>query len=921
MATGKALRGRSTIRFIVAALMVVGCVAQPNRQESPAKDLARIQELYGQDRYAEAERLARAVLSDLEARANPDQLEIARVLDALAETGLRAGRIAEPQVLEAAARAIALKESALGPNHPEVASSVTRLAVLKNLRADYVGARRLYERALSIQEAAEGPDHPDVARTLGALAALFWKTGDYAQAKPLFERALAIREKALGPDDLEVAQSLSDLGTLLWKTGDYAGARPRFERALSIRLRKLGPDSPWVAASLNNLGMLLHSTGDLAAAKHAYEEAMAIREKTLGPEHPRVAAGLSNLGNVLQDLGDYTAARRLQERALAIREKAFGPEHPEVAQSLANLAEVLALSGERAAALERALRAEAIRRKHVRLTARGLSEREALAYASAADSGLHLALTLAAESGSGSTSARDAWDSLIRSRALVFDEMAARARAIPSTTEPETARLARNLASARERLARLVVRGPGGPGEPYTAAVERAAREEERAERDLAENSAAFRQELGSNRLGLREVAAALPSGAALVAFARYYSYDLSAKPSAGSRNTRIPSYLAFVLPGKDADSAVVALGPAAEIDAAVAAWRRQIRQEALAPGFEASTGACRKAGAKLRRRIWDPLVPYVHGARRVFVVPDGALHLVNFSALPSGASSYLLETGPLIHYLSAERDLVPAAPRAVGQGLLAMADPDFDATRMPPMTRSNTPAAVDDPGCATLSSRRFERLRSSASELERVVAIWKRGSDQSVTRLMGALASEAALKENAAGKRVLHLATHGFFLEPPCGSRAGPMENPLLRAGLALAGANSRASARPGEEDGILTAEEVAAIHLEGVEWAVLSACETGLGEAKAGEGVLGLQRAFRLAGAATVIMSLWAVEEESAREWMTALYQARLWQRLDTAQAVRHASLATLRARRAAHKSTHPFYWAGFVATGDWR
>jgi CHAT domain-containing protein len=205
---------------------------------------------------------------------------------------------------------------------------------------------------------------------------------------------------------------------------------------------------------------------------------------------------------------------------------------------------------------------------------------------------------------------------------------------------------------------------------------------------------------------------------------------------------------------------------------------------------------------------------------------------------------------------------------------------------------------------------------------------------------LTGAAATERSFKEQAPGNRVLHLATHGFFLGDSCqsanaGTRAvgglatakpgktAPVEqqNPLLLAGLALAGANRRSTARPEDDDGILTAEEVAAMNLDGVEWAVLSACDTGLGQIKTGEGVFGLRRAFQLAGVRTVIMSLWSVEDEATRLWMRHLYEGRLLRHLSTADAVREANLSVLRDRRAKGLSTHPFYWGGFVAAGDWR
>ena len=248
-----------------------------------------------------------------------------------------------------------------------------------------------------------------------------------------------------------------------------------------------------------------------------------------------------------------------------------------------------------------------------------------------------------------------------------------------------------------------------------------------------------------------------------------------------------------------------------------------------------------------------------------------------------------------------------------------------------------------------------FSRLPGAGQEARDVVGVWEMARDETdppanVVLLTGVEASDAAFKASATGKRVLHLATHGFFLGGRCRSALDPQQrgvgglapakpgmepeetpsdgthaeattNPLLLSGLALAGANHREHAGPGEEDGILTAEEIAAMDLSGVEWAVLSACDTGVGEIRAGEGVFGLRRAFQVAGARTLIMSLWSVEDESAREWMRALYEGRLQEGMNTADAVRHASLTVLNARRENGQGTHPFYWAGFVAAGDWR
>jgi CHAT domain-containing protein len=234
----------------------------------------------------------------------------------------------------------------------------------------------------------------------------------------------------------------------------------------------------------------------------------------------------------------------------------------------------------------------------------------------------------------------------------------------------------------------------------------------------------------------------------------------------------------------------------------------------------------------------------------------------------------------------------------------------------------------------------RFSQLPGAAREVGEIAAAWP--DTASLSLLTGAAATERAVKERAPGRRVVHLATHGFFLDGTCSDRreggdshrgiggvssatrpqGGPRESvgALRLSGLAFAGANRRASALPDDEDGILTAEEISSLNLTGLEWAVLSACDTGLGTVQPGEGVLGLRRAFQAAGARTVIMSLWAVDDESTRQWMRELYDGRFRRGLSTARAARDASLSLLRNRRAQGRSVHPYYWAPFIATGDW-
>jgi CHAT domain-containing protein/tetratricopeptide (TPR) repeat protein len=751
-------------------------------------------------------------------------------------------------------------------------------------------------------------------------------------------------------------------------------ARALLEHALMIKEKALGPDHTSVALTLTTLANVDRKLGQPERARPLYERALTILEKALGPSHPRVADTLDRLGESLAEAGDYTAARAIYERVLAITETVHGPDHPEVGVIRQHTAEVLGMMGDAPGALRMALEAERVGRDHLRLIGRTLPEREALMYAGMRPVGLDVALTLLARDESRrQVSSASVWDAVVRSRAVVLDEMASRHRTVGMADQADVGRLVNELRVKREHLARLVVRGPEGSGEQYRLELDRARGERDDAERALAERSLAFRQEQSQRRVGLEDVNAALPPQSALIAFVRYLQLPFGQQSRGSVAGSQpVAAYLAFVIREGDAGNpAVVPLGRAADLDDEIARWRREMAAVALAGGRSTarSEAAARRSGALLRAKIWDPFTSKLAGASRIFIVPEGPLHLVNWATLPIASTRYLIEQAPPLHYLSAERDLVPAEQSGHGQGLLvvdspvfnerpALAAPVSDATA----ARSNPATAPTGsgvfrsatPDCGDLGWLRFDPLPASAIEAETIVRIWRRSHDNAasgrgatsespapsdssgvVLRLSGRSATEAAFKRRAAGTRVLHLATHGFFLGGRCSAPAqtagnqsrdaaqdsGARENPLLLAGFALTGANRREVVRPDDEDGILTAEEVATLDLRGVEWAVLSACDTGVGEVRAGEGVFGLRRAFQVAGARTVIMSLWPVDDEDTRRWMTGVYERRFARGADTMEAVRESGLEQLRRRRQAGLSTHPFYWGGFIAAGDWR
>jgi len=912
-------------------------------------------------------------------------------------------------------RALEIREKALGPAHPDVAASLNNLANILTKTAEYAAARSLHERALVIREKALGPDHPDVAMSLNNLAIAVRDLGDHGAAWWLLERVLAIWERVFGPDHPNVAFACHNLAAVLVDLGEeagtrllaerarrfrerpkgdgrslaeslnslagldpplngYAAARALLERALTIKEKALGPGHTSVALTLTNLANLQRKMGHPASARPLYERALAIQEKALGSAHPDVADTLDRLGEFLAEVGDQAAARRTYERVLAIVEQARGPDHPNAGVVRQHLAELLGTMGDVPGALQMALDAERVGREHLRLIGRALPEREALMYAEMRPVGLDVALTLLARGESRpAASSAVVWDAVVRSRAVVLDEMASRHRTVGAADQPDVGRLIKELTLKREQLARLVVRGPGGSGGQYRVELERARDERDNAERALAERSLEFRQEQLQRQFGFEDVKAALPPQSALIAFVRHLRHPFGKQSDGrGGGSQPVAAYLAFVLrAGDSGDPTVVPLGPAADLDGEIARWRKQMTAVALVSGWATrrAEAAARRSGFRLRAKIWDPLASQLGGASRIFIVPDGPLHLVNWEALPIAGAGYLIEQAPLLHYLSAERDLVPGERGVNGRGLLVVDSPAFNgspgtAARVNNSTVVGSIAAADRAesgvfrgarsSCGDLGWMRFDPLPASAREAETIVRIWRRsqgdaasergatsgsfaGSDpvMAVLRLSGRAATEAALKQRAAGTRVLHLATHGFFLgrcasalaqgadkrERDFAAGSGVGENPLLLAGFAFTGANRRQAAGLDDEDGILTAEEVAALDLRDVEWAVLSGCDTGVGEVRAGEGVFGLRRAFQVAGARTVIMSLWPVGDEDTRRWMTSVYERRFARGAGTMEAVRESSLERLRRRRQAGLSTHPFYWGGFIAAGDWR
>jgi len=834
--------------------------------------------------------------------------------------------------------ALQVAERALAPCHPEVPKLLNDLAVSFEDDGEYPAAHQMFQRAETTYAKCLGSGHSLVAAVVNNEAELAESMGDFREAERLHARAVTMWSAALGPNHPFVANGLDAIAGSVALRGQRARARALYRRALDIRQRAQGSDHPDVAWTLGNLARTQIDSGLLSAALANLERAIGIYRRAGASDQPDHLARLLELrAEIEARLGDYNAARSTLAETLAIRERTFGKTHPLAAQTRVILASRDFAVGDGALAFESALQGERDGRDHFRYTIRYLPERQAMLYSNKHPRGLDLALSILA-AGQVRDSSR-LFDAVIQSRGVILDELAARAQ-FSTGAAAGAAPLAALLTVARERFANLVLRSLQADESVPRALLDEVRQQKEDAERTMAERSAAARTDLARARAGLDDVRQALPSQSVLVSFTRY-DRSIVARAPTHTRLQTVPSYIAFVIRSDVTDIVAVPLGAASAIERAVAAWRDQTAGGSLAEAADArqAEAAYRNAGAALRRRIWDPIAIHLGDATHVFIVPDGGLNLVSFAALPTGARGYLAESPRTVHYLSTERDVLPGGPRAATGGLLAVGGAAFDTKQRTGNVPTSRTSGVRRSGCGSLASVRFEDLPGSRDEVADIARVWSSNAGDSLTVLTGSRATETAVKQAISGRQIVHLATHGFFLgsgceSAPAGTRAvgglasskrssssPQLENPLLLSGIALSGANNHVAATTGEDDGILTAEEVASLNLQSTDWAVLSACDTGVGEVKVGEGVFGLRRAFQIAGARTVIMSLWSVDDQAARQWMHALYRDRLEQRMTTADAVHDATLSVLRARRAKGLSTHPFYWGGFVGAGDWR
>ena len=868
----------------------------------------------------------------------------------------------------------------LGKQHPLYATSLNNLAGLYQSMGDYARAEPLYVEARAIKKEVLGEKHHDYATSLNNLAELYRSMGDYARAEPLFVEARAIDKVVLGEKHPDYATDLNNLALLYERMGDYARAEPLYVEARAIDKAVLGEKHPDYATDLNNLALLYNSMGDYARAEPLYVEARAIRKEILGERHPDYATSLNNLAGLYYRMGDHARAEPLYVEARAIKKEALGEKHPSYATSLNNLAFLYTAINRSAEAEPLYRQALAISRGSLEASAAVQSERQQLAMEQGLRHQLDTYVSLGLQSEEfarnifsevlvwkGSTLVRQrgmrlagedpAVAGLFAQLQRTATQLASLSRAVPPTEDQQ--------AAWRERLTRLT-------------------HDKERFEAQLSTKSAAFRQ--ATKEVSLDELLAALPTDAVLV---DYLEFTRSTPPKEKGKPTTYRSELvAFVVrhAEKPEDQvAMISLGPVEPMASAIDRWRttfgvgddaaaagaelrKLVLEPVLAalneePGTDSSSALPLTPGPSPTRgegsqTALSPLTTH-HPPRTLLVSTDGVLGRIPFAALPGvKPDTYLIEDHRLA--MIPVPQLLPAligreGTRELDRELLLVGDVDYDAapgTTESVAPKKRKPRRPGEPTRSPTDGKLFDPLANTAGEIAALEKLFGRVFDvdaDDLSSLTRAEADEARFRELAPRYRHLHLATHGFFAGSEFASaersRSGDARgdramladrestvvghNPGLLSGLALAGANREPTAD--SDDGILTSQEIGVMNLSGVETVVLSACDTGLGETAGGEGLLGVQRAFQVAGARTTVASFWKVDDLVTRLLMERFYR-NLWEgEMSRLDALREAQLYVLNHPEAIRGSdpqpadpklrTAPRLWAAFALSGDWR
>ena len=821
----------------------------------------------------------------------------------------------------------AIREKVLGKEHRDYANSLNNLAVLYEDLGEYEKAEQLTLECKAIREKVPGKEHPEYATCLNNLAQLYWSMGIYEKAEPLYIEAKTIWEKVLGKEHPDFATCLNNLANLYSTMGKYEKALPLYLESKAIREKVLGKEHPEYATSLDNLAVLYYDQHNFEKAEQLYIEAKAIREKVLGKKHPLYAVSLNNLAHIYKDIGKYEKAEQLYIEAKAIREKVLGKEHPDYTLSLNNLAGLYEKQSR--FSLSPPLLAEMYVLDQARLSKAisFLSERELVSYtATFQTQGNNLGSFIQARLGHGTIDREFGQQGILPgleyNHALFYKGFLLTAAAQLHTQaegSPELKETNFKLKSYQRRLAAEYAK-PIAERKNVAELEEKANSTEKELARSIFGYAEAKRQ------VNWEEVMSNLKKDETAIEF---ISFNLNFP-----KKTDSLMYAALVLKSGAKQPSYIPLFEEKSLDSLLHAdaERKADYVNSLYTLVDRGAVAVEAPKKSLYEILWKSLEKELANVKTIYFSPSGLLHRINLDAIPVSETETLSDRFNLIELSSTRQLVIPTSIKNTNNDAVLFGGIEFeqDSTlqNSKPLLASRSRGELSFHSIdSTLRGGTWNYLAGTEREVNSIEKILQI-SGVIVSLKKGYQATEESFKNigasNSPSPRILHIATHGYFFPDAKENEkvSNTLDNkepvfkisdhPMLRSGLIMAGGNAAWQGKKtleGREDGILTAYEISQMNLSNTKLVVLSACETGLGDIQGNEGVYGLQRAFKIAGAKYLVMSLWQVPDKQTSRLMTTFYKKWLEDKMSIPDAF-HAAQKELR-----EVGLDPYQWAGFV------
>jgi CHAT domain-containing protein/tetratricopeptide (TPR) repeat protein len=825
---------------------------------------------YGLKKYAFADKRYTSAINLYEQAGLTDDIGF---MKALANKGLlynTMGRFTQAQ--EFTLMALEKRKAKLGADNIGVASSYNNSGVLSFNLGHYNEADKDLSKALAII-VPKAPGSMPHAILLNNKAMVYQTIGRYDDAEKLMNEAIGIVEKMLDSKSKNRFKFISNLALLYRYTGKFTEAE-----MLYAKMEKDMGKGPDLASLYNNQAMLYMAMGKDDKVEGLFKKSIAMFKESLGAEGQPSAKVMNNLGNYYRTKGKFGDADKMLQQSKNIYERVLGPNHPLFVQTQEDIAILYwkQKQNDKAYPLYNEVMTKSLEFIHRYFPP--MSEAEKTKYWDVLSQRFQRFYNFGSEiAGENQKVLTDMFDYQMATKALLLNSTNKIKMTILSSKDTALIRIYTNWLDQKETLARLYAYSKDELKEQKINldSIETAANT---TEKKLSQLSKDFSAGYSTEDPTFAQVRNLLTPEEALVEIVHVKKFDQTF--------TKESKYFAMVATKENEFPKLVVIENGNELDTRYAKFYKNAIIKQIADEYSYD-------------QYWAPIEPLVAGKKTIYLSPDGAYSQININTIKKPGGDFLLNRYD-VSVVGNSKDLVASKdPKktALSKNAFLLGFPDFGG---------NTLAAL--PG--------------TKGEVDGIGKILKT-SGYKTNQVTDKLATEKSVKL-LKGNQIVHIATHGYFLpdsELHEGNTIGvsfenAKDNPLLRSGLILTGGATTMSGNTtpdlqSNDNGILTAYEAMNLSLDGTDLIILSACETGLGEVRAGEGVYGLQRAFMVAGAKTLIMSLWKVDDAATQLLMTSFY-SNLVKGGTKQNAFKQAQLALMT------KYKDPYYWGAFVMMG---